>query len=128
MSKIFSTGPADPVHSIRSCLTLSNEIDYIRAIDYSPEIGLVSITDNGHARLYDLKADSLTHFISTPNQTQSKKGKPYIDLHGSEQAIPTCLSMGRQGLVVIGFTDEKLKLYDVRCRGGEDAEIELESD
>lgn len=41
-----------------------------------------------------------------------------FEIHNNEMAIPTCVSCSLGGnLVTIGFTDDKLKLYDMRAKG-----------
>jgi len=51
---------------LKSTFTIDFEDDYIRAIDYSPNLGLFSISDNGYARLYDVTKDTIVSILKTP--------------------------------------------------------------
>jgi len=47
-------------------------------------------------------------------------------MYSSDTAVPTCISCSQGGmLVVIGFTDDKLKLFDMRMKG-DDFHIDLD--
>ena len=49
-----------------------------------------------------------------------------IEIYSNESAVPTCISCSLGGnLVTIGFTDDRLRLYDMRTKG-DDFYSELE--
>ncbi|CDW87994.1 UNKNOWN [Stylonychia lemnae] len=91
---------------MRSVVSLNDDIDYIRAIDYSSfNNTLYSVCDNGIVRQWDVDAATLAGQVD--NQEQVK-----IRPQGGN-------------IIAIGYTDEVIKIIDMRIRGDQSHQFEL---